>query len=176
MTRNVAALSESQRQLAIIARAGRQLTVAGKRKTRAFVFDDPVNDPLIAALDKDVSDHLAQFKALRDRKQMVLALGRGVFDEVVIRQLLRMNQHRSRDLDGIVECQRTNHLRRSAFHICEMLGKLCARLDLDVGGELLEHVIEQRDLVVRIAARTRRKQIGDALKDPQALVDAADRR
>ena len=58
----------------------------------------------------------------------------------------------------------------------QMLGKLCARLDLDVGGELLEHVVEQRDLFVRIAARARRKQIGDALKDPQALVDAADRR
>ena len=53
--------------------------------------------------------------------------------------------------------------------------KLCARLDLDVGGELLEHVIEQRNLVVRIAARARRKQIGDTLKDPQALVGAAGR-
>ena len=50
-----------------------------------------------------------------------------------------------------------------------------ACLDLDIGGELLQHVIEQGDLVVRIAARACREQIGDPLNDPQALVDAADR-
>ena len=56
-----------------------------------------------------------------------------------------------------------------------MLRKLCARLDLDIGGELFEHVIEQRNLVKRIAARTRREQIGDTLNDPEALVGAANR-
>ena len=109
---------------------------------------------MIAALDEDVGDVLAQLQALRDREQMLLAFCRRVFDKVIVGQLLRMNQHRLRNFDRIVESERTNKLGRSDFHAHEVMGEFCARFDFDIGGKLLKHVIEQCDLLVRIAARS----------------------
>jgi hypothetical protein len=51
--------------------------------------------------------------------------------------------------------------------------EFCAHLNLDISRELLQHVIEQRNLLARIAARTRHEQVGDALKYPQALFHTA---
>ena len=49
------------------------------------------------------------------------------------------------------------------------LRELCARFDLDIGGEPAQHVIKQRDLFVRIAARSSRKQISDPVNDFEAM-------
>ncbi len=130
-------------------------------------------DPLVAALDEYVSNILAQLQTLSDREQMVLTFCRGVFDKVGIGQLLRMDQHRLGNFDRIVESKRSNELGRGAFHAHEVMGEFGARLDFDVGGKLLEHVIEQCDLLVRIAARSGREEVCNPLKNSQALFGAA---
>ena len=48
-----------------------------------------------------------------------------------------------------------------------------ARLDLDIGGQPLQHVVEQRDLPAGIAARAGHEQVGDALQDAQAFLHVA---
>ena len=54
-------------------------------------------------------------------------------------------------------------------------GKPRPRLHLDIGRELLQHVVEQRDLIAGIAARAGREQIGDPLQNSLALFVAAGR-
>ena len=88
MPREIAALAESQGQLAVVAGTGGQLAVAGERKARAFVLHDFMDNPLIAALDQDVGHLFAQFQALGDRIEVVLAFGGGIFNEIVVGQTL----------------------------------------------------------------------------------------
>ena len=68
---------------------------------------EPVNDPVIAAIDQNVGNGFTQFQALRDRQKVVLALGGRVFDQIIISQLLRAREHRPGDLNDIVEGKRT---------------------------------------------------------------------
>ena len=57
----------------------------------------------IAAFDQNVGDTFTQFEAPGDGEQMVLALGGGVLDQIGIAELLRVDQHRLRDRDRVVE-------------------------------------------------------------------------
>lgn len=82
----IAALAESQGQLAVVAGTGGQLAEAGERKPRAFVLHDFMDNPLVAALDQDVRHLFAQFQALSDGIEVVLAFGGGIFNEVVVGQ------------------------------------------------------------------------------------------
>ena len=108
-----------------------------------------MHNPLIAALDQDVRDGLAQFQALRDREEVVLAFGGGVFDEVVVGQLFRMDKHRSRDLDRVVESERANELWRSAVACAASRCASFARaLTSMSAAERRKHVVEQRNLFV----------------------------
>lgn len=65
-----------------------------------------------------------------------------------------MDQHRPGDVDLVVERERANELGRSARHAGEPVRKLGARLDLDINDQPLQHVVEQRDLLAGIAARS----------------------
>jgi len=163
LTRDVAALAKSQSELAVIPCPIRQLAVSGKRKAGTFVSDDPVNDPVIAAIDKNVSNGFAQFEALGNREKMVLALGCRVLDKIIIGQLLGAREHGSGDFDDIVEGKRTHQLRGCAVHAGQTFGKLRTCLDLDIGGQTAQHIVEQRDLFVRIVARAGGKQIGNSI-------------
>ena len=80
-----------------------------------------------------------------------------------------MNEHRTRHLDLVIKCERTNELWRGAAHAGQPLRELCARFDLDISGEPAQHIIEQRYLFVRIAARTSREQISDPVNDFEAM-------
>lgn len=48
--------------------------------------------------------------------------------------------------------------------------ELGARLDLDIGGKAAQHVIEQGNLLIGIAARAGRKQVGDPINDLEAVL------
>src|SRR6478672_1516772 len=76
-----------------------------------------------------------------------------------------MNEYRPGHLDLVIKCERTNELWRGAAHTGQPLREFCARFDLDIGGEPAQHIIEQRYLFVRIAARTSREQISDPVND-----------
>jgi hypothetical protein len=41
---------------------------------------------------------------------MVLTLDGRVFNQIIVAQLLRMNEHRPRYLDLVIKCERTNEL------------------------------------------------------------------
>jgi hypothetical protein len=45
-----------------------------------------MDNPLVAALDQDVRHFFAQFQALGDCIEVVLAFGGGIFNEVVVGQ------------------------------------------------------------------------------------------
>src|SRR6185437_6076377 len=80
-----------------------------------------------------------------------------------------MNEYRPGHLDLVIKCERTNELWRGAAHAGQPLREFCARFDLDIGGEPAQHIIEQRYLFVRIAARTSREQISDPVNDFEAM-------
>jgi hypothetical protein len=70
-----------------------------------------MDNPLIAALDQDISHLFAQFQALGYRVKVVLTLGRGVFDEIVVSQAFRVDKNGLRNLDCIVEREGANENR-----------------------------------------------------------------
>ncbi len=79
------------------------------------------------------------------------------------------------DRDRVVEGERADQLRRGIVDMGQAAGQSRPRLDFDVGAELLQHIVKQRDLLAGIAARAGREQIGDALQNALALVTAAGR-
>jgi hypothetical protein len=54
-------------------------------------------------------------------------------------------------------------------HSSQPVGEFCTRLDLDIGAEPAQHIIEQRNLLVGVTARTGRKEIGDPVNDSDAV-------
>ena len=48
--------------------------------------------------------------------------------------------------------------------------ELGACLHLDVGRQSAQYIIEQRNLIIGIAARAGRKQVGDPINDPEAVL------
>ena len=168
MARKVAAFAQRKCQPPVIPRTGGELAIAGKREPGTFVPYDLVHHPIVAAVDKNIGDGLAEFQALRDRKEMVLTLDGRVFNQIIVTQLLRMNEHRTGHFDLVIKCERTNEVWRGAAHAGQPLRELCASFDLDISGEPAQHIIEQRYLFVRIAARTSREQISDPVNDFEA--------
>jgi hypothetical protein len=77
---------------------------------------------------------------------VILALGGGVLNQVGVGELRRGDQHGSRDRDGIVEGELAHQLGRRVRQSGQPLREPFARLVLDFGRELNEHVVEQRDL------------------------------
>lgn len=111
-----------------------------------------MDDPVVAALDQDVGHFFAQLQTLCDREEMVLALGRSVFNEIVVGQPLRMNEHGLGHFNCIVECKRADENGRSILHFRQPMCELRTRLDLDIGGKPAQHIVEQRNLLMGIAA------------------------
>ena len=106
----------------------------------------------IAALDQHVGDGFAQLQALGNGKQMILTLGAGVFHQIGVAQPLGMDQHRAGHHDFVVEGELAHDLGRRVFHGRQPVRQSGAGLDLDFDHQPLQHVVEQRDLLARIAA------------------------
>ena len=87
-----------------------------------------MDNPLIAALDQDVRHLFAQFQALSDCIEVVLAFGRGIFNEVVVGQALGVDKDGLRNLDRIVERERANEHRRGFVDDRQPMRELGARL------------------------------------------------
>ena len=102
---------------------------------------------------------------------MILALGAGVLDEVDVPQLHRMGENGSRHLDLVAEGKQADDVGGSIVDAGQPLRELCARLDLDIGRELLQHHVKQLDLRAGIAPRSGHEQIGHAVHDPHMFVD-----
>jgi hypothetical protein len=127
---------------------------------------------VIAPLDQHIGDRLAQLQTLGDGEKMLLALGRGVLDQVAVAEPLRMNENRLGHFDVVIEGERADQLWRRALDAGQLFRQPYARLHFDIRREFLQNIIEQRDLVAGIAARAGRKQIGNPLQDSPALAVA----
>ena len=110
MARDIASFAQGQCQLSIVPRAIRKLVVAGQRETRTFVFDDFMDDPIIAPINENVRDGLAQFQALRNRVEMILALGGRILDQIVVTELIGSHEHRSPPLRSPSSCPLTSRM------------------------------------------------------------------
>lgn len=55
------------------------------------------------------------------------------------------------------------------MHAGQTFCKLRTRLDLDIGGQTAQHIVEQRNLFVRIVARAGGKQIGNPIDNSQTM-------
>ena len=118
---------------------------------------------MIAALDQNVGDRFAQLEALGDGEKMRLALGGCALDEIGIAELLRMDQHRLSHLDFVVIGERADEFGGRAVDVREPVRQLRARFHFDIDRKFMQHVIEQGDLIARIAARPGGEEISDAL-------------
>ena len=84
-----------------------------------------------------------------------------------------MRQHRPGHLDRIVKGERAHDARRRTVYAREAVRELGARAELDIGRELLQHVVEHRDLLAGIVARARREQVGNPQHDAQSAFGVA---
>ena len=104
---------------------------------------------------------------------MLLALGLGVLDEVIIGELLRIHEHGAGDLDFVVEGEPADKLRRGVVQARHLVRQFGTRLHLDIRGKLLENVVEQLDLFHRVAARSGDEEVRDALHNAEPLFRVA---
>ena len=85
--------------------------------------------------------------------------------------MFRVNKYRPRNLDFIVESERANKFWRSNFNVRQLMRELRARFHLDVGRRSAQDVIEQCNLLVRIAAGSGGKRSGYLLENsPEGLL------
>ena len=117
LARQVAPFADAERQRVIARRALDQEAEGGVGEAGAFVAHDGVGDLMIATRDQHVGHRLAQRFALRDRGEVLLAFALGVGNEIGLVEPIRVEQHRPRDLDVVVEGERPHHARRRVGHI-----------------------------------------------------------
>src|SRR5262249_48492987 len=86
MTGDVGACSDCVRQYKVALRALDQLTKPGMREAGPAIVGDRAHHTLVASLDKDVGDSLAQRCALRNGVEVALALGPRVLNKIFLTQ------------------------------------------------------------------------------------------
>ena len=74
-----------------------------------------------------------------------------------------MNKNRLGHFDLVIKSERADQLWRCAIDAGQLIGQSCPRLHFDIGRELLQNIVEQRDLVAGLPARARREQIDNPL-------------
>ncbi len=104
---------------------------------------------------------------------MRLAFAARGLDQRVVVKPIRLRQHRRRDLYQIVERQRADGHRRRGVDRREAARQQRLGGGLDVTHEALEHVVEQRDLLVRVVDGAVEKEIGDAAQRLHPARDGA---
>ena len=92
---------------------------------------------------------------------MRLALVARGLDQRLVVEPLRPRQHRSRDLDQVVERQRADRARRRGVDRGQTIGEQRLGGSLDVIHQALEDVVEQPDLFVGIIHRAVDEEVGD---------------
>ena len=100
---------------------------------------------------------------------MVLAFGCCVFDQIIIGQLLRAHEYGPATSIASSKANVRTSFGGALSHAGQTFRKLCTRLDFDIGGQTAQHIVEQRDLFVGIAARAGGKQIGNSIDDSETV-------
>ena len=153
MPRNRRTQADAGRKVVVALGAIDQPGEAALGEFRAGIVDGALDHLVVAAQHQHVGDRAAQYPSRRNRHQMRLALVARGLDQRVVVEPLRLRQHRSCDLDEIVERQRADGERRRGVDRRETIGEQRLGGGLDVMHQALEDVVEQRDLFVRIIHR-----------------------
>ena len=153
--------------------ARHQPAIAALGELRAGIVDGALHHVVVAAQDQHVGHSTAQGFSRRDRHQMRLALAARGFDQRLVVEPFRLRQHRGCDLDQIVERQRADGQRRRGVDRREAACEQRLGGGLDVPHQAMEHVVEQRDLLVRVIHRAVEKKVGDAAQRLDPARDGA---
>ena len=148
LARQVAAGADLHGQRVVARRALHQHPEACVREPRAGILDHGLDDVAVAARHQHVGDRFAQRLALGDGGEVLLALAVGVGEQIGFVEAFGSEQHRPRHVDVVVEGEHADHAGRRGRHVGEPDRELGARLRLDGGGELGDHLVEQADLLV----------------------------
>ena len=103
-------------------------------------------------LDDGFADALGHGRAAGDGDAMRFRAGGDDVDEIVVAQHVGEFEQRLRHLDLVIG-ELVDDIARRAFQRREQLGDMRARLDLDQLGELAQHLVILRDLLVVAAIR-----------------------
>ncbi|MET3341168.1 hypothetical protein ABIF52_001549 [Bradyrhizobium japonicum] len=128
----------------------------------AGIADGRLHDVLVAARHQHVGECCRQHPPQRDRLQMRLTPRARDLDQGRLVQPFRFRQHRSCDLDHLVERERADDLRRCRRDRCEAVGEQRPRRGLDLFDQALEYVVEHADVLVGVIHCIAHEQIGDA--------------
>ena len=101
---------------------------------------------------------------------MRLTLGSRDADKVVLRQARRQLEHRPGDGDVVVMSEPAQDVDRRVAHRCKTICQLGARLRFDLLDQNPEHVVEQADVLVVVAAGSIEKERGNAPERLHALL------
>ena len=124
-----------------------QPDVAAIRKCCALILRQLADDPGVATLDQNVSDRGGQALALGNRAKMVLALGAGNLDQVIVGELRRVGQDRSGDCDLVVTRQSTDDAAGRVIDWCKFGPKLGERVGFHLLDQVRKHVVKDADLL-----------------------------
>ena len=161
MPRNGRAQADAGRKVLVVLGAIDQPREAALGELGAGIVDGVLHHLVIAAQHQHVGDRAAERLAIRDRQQMRLALVARRLDQRVVVEPVGLRQHRTRDLDDVVEGERPDRHRRRGVDRRQAVGEQRLGRGLDVQHQALEHVVEQADLLVGIIHRIVEKEIGD---------------
>ena len=161
MPRHGRTQADAGRKIVVALGAADQPGEAALGKFRAGIVDGALDHLVIAAQHQHVGHRAAQHPARRNRHQMRLALAARGLDQRFVVEPFRPGQHRSGDLDEIVECERANGERRRGVDRGQAAGEQRLGRALDVMHQALKDIVEQLDLFARIVHRAVDEEIGD---------------
>ena len=139
----------------------------------AAIVGDAAGDVAIAAAHQHVRHRFAKRAASRDRMQVGLALGFGDVDEIGFRQTRRQLEHRPGDGDIVVVGEPRSTLTGALLTGARRFDEFGAGLGLDLFDQQPEHLVEQIDVLVVVAAGAVEKESGNALQRLGAVFHAS---
>jgi hypothetical protein len=169
LARHVLPRAHLHRQRVVAVRSFDQHAEAGVGEAGTRIPGNGLHDLPVAARHQHLGDRLAQRLALGDGGEVLLALIRGIGDEVGLVEPLGCGQDRAGDLDVVVEGQHADHAAGRILHRSEPVRELGAGLGLDRGHQLDHDLVEQIDLAFGIATAAFDEEVGDAREHGDAL-------
>ena len=150
MARQPPARSEASGEFVIVLGPRDHCGEAEIGKLGALIAGGTEQNRALAPVDQHVGDRLIEIPPERDGQEMVLALGARELGEQRAVEPDAMLQDRRRDVDGVVGGQRAADRRWRARDHGQALRERRPRRGLDARDQARKHVVEQRDLIVRI--------------------------
>ncbi len=172
-TRQIIALTDRERQHAVLAGAPDQHRISGMRKLRPRIAGGAPDHLAVAAAHDDVGEIGRKLRPLRHRQQMTLALEARNFDQGDLIDDGRSAQQRTCDRYLVLARELPDQPARGLCEHGQPLGEVGTRGNFGVGNQINQNAVKQIDVLGPEIRGTMQEQFADPARGLGAAVGIA---